>query len=441
MTTEQRDAIVVGGNIAGLTIANLLGHYGYKTTLVERGRSLGGMDASFTNEHGRIFDFGVHALDHNRSEFVSRMFERAVDGRFRRLAKKRAILVRNHLIAYNTPPEGWPAELRAMLKPGRIVDDLGSDSPTRERLGEIYGQAYANFIFDEVLPSYPAEIAQRAFGVDDSKLLVNIYPWFFPKVERRGRDDNAHFKYQTKVRDVGGEYVIYPETGGFAGFANGIAEKARKAGVDIETGATDLEVKLDSTRRYVRSVRANGRILNAPRVYWCGPASVLMQLLGEPAFNATPETFALGSLQFERPLNCEYIEMICGDPEHLIKRASFPGKLQGTTDDTIQIEFYFPKGDTRYGTDKQWWEESWIQSLRRIGIAKPDNKVLDLDLKLFPIHYNSYGIEGKPTPRVVLPEIPADSNLRPVLPSYQRININTRLPLYLKFLADDLTRN
>ena len=56
------------------------------------------------------------------------------------------------------------------------------------------------------------------------------------------------------------------------------------------------------------------------------------------------------------------------------------------------------------------------------------------------MHYNGFGIEGKPTPSVELPDLPADSNLRPVLPSYQHININTRLPLFLQYLTEDLTR-
>ncbi len=440
MTMETRDALVVGGNLAGLTVAYLLGQYGYKTTLIERAPFLGGGDGSFTNEHGRIFDFGMHALDHGRSEFVSRLFEHAVEGKFRRLPKNRAILLRDSLIPYNTGPQDWPDELQALLKPGEIVDDLGSDPPTREALGKIYGPAFAGFIFDEVLSSFPAERKHLEFGVDESQLMTNIYPWFFPKVDRVGRSDSAHTKYQTRIRQDGGEHVIYPETGGFNGFAEGLAQRARDVGVDIEVGAKDLEVEMDPTSRHVRSIVANGRTLHAPRVYWCGPAGVLMGLLDQPVFDAVPETFALGSIQFERPLDCEFIELIGGSPEHLIKRASFPGKLQDGPDDLIQIEFHYPKGDPNYGTEKGWWHESWLNSLRKIGIAQPDNEVKALDLKLIPMHYNGFGIEGKPTPSVELPDLPADSNLRPVLPSYQHININTRLPLFLQYLTEDLTR-
>lgn len=441
---EERDALVIGGNMAGISIAYLLGHLGYRTTLIEAAPFLGGIDGSFKNALGRTFDFGVHALDHGRSPYVTRLMERAVDGRFRRVPKTRALLLRGHLFPYNAPPEDWPHELRALLKSGAIYDDLGAALPTRQRLGEIYGRAFADFIFDEVLASYPAERRQLAFGVDEAALLRNIYPWFFPRVERVARDDNPHYRYQARVRAEGGEHVIYPDSGGFAGFAEGLAERARAAGVEFEVGARDLDVRMDSARRAVERVTANGRAFASPRVYWCGPANVLLDLLGEPSFHAAPETFALGSLQFERPLKCPYLEFIGGDPRHLIKRASCPGKLQGTADDVIQLEYHFPRDDEGaegHGQEKPWWCETWLASLRELGIVQPDNEPLDIDVKLIPMHYNGFGCDGQPTPDVVLPEFPLNTNLKPVLPSYRKININTRLPQYLEFLAHDLAHD
>lgn len=440
--TFERDAVVIGGNSAALSIAYLLGSYGYRTTLVERAPFLGGNDASWKNENGRVFDYGVHALDHGRSEFVTKLFEHAIDGRFRRHPKVRLLLLRGHLIPYNVGPEQWPEDLRALLKSGSIVDDLKGAKPTRAALGRIYGPGFADFIYDEVLASYPAEHAQIDYGVDESELLVNIYPWFFPKVERLTNEvgSDAHQRYQDRVRREGGEHVIYPEEGGFGAFMEGLADKARGLGVEIELGASDLEIDYDPESMSIRSVLANGRRLTSRRMYWCGPPKVLMQMLGEPAFDATPEQFALGSFQFERPLDCDAIEILGGDPRHLMKRVSFPGRLQGGANDLLQIEYHFPKGDARFGQDKNWWYETWLDSLREIGIAQPDNEVVSLDLKLFPIHYNAYGIEGRPSPELELPELPPDTNLKPVASTYRRVNLNTRLPHYLEFLARDLAR-
>ena len=48
-------------------------------------------------------------------------------------------------------------------------------------------------------------------------------------------------------------------------------------------------------------------------------------------------------------------------------------------------------------------------------------------------------IDGVPMPEVDFSgALPPDSNLRPVLPTIRKVNINTRLPQYLEFLAQDL---
>ncbi len=66
-----------------------------------------------------------------------------------------------------------------------------------------------------------------------------------------------------------------------------------------------------------------------------------------------------------------------------------------------------------------------------------NGEVLDFDCKLAPMLYNAYGVEGEPMPEFDFP-VSQDSNLRPVLLTPKKININTRLPEYLRFLSEDL---
>jgi hypothetical protein len=147
----------------------------------------------------------------------------------------------------------------------------------------------------------------------------------------------------------------------------------------------------------------------------------------------------LGSFEFERPLQCEYTELLVGDPEHLISRASFPGKFSRTTDNLVQLEFAYPRQSDRHETKESYWLEKWVASLQRLGIVQPGNAVVDFDLKVVPMMYNSYGIDGVPTPDVNFGDVlPKTSNLRPVLPTVRKVNINTRLPQYLEFLTADL---
>ena len=104
--------------------------------------------------------FGMHALDHMRSEFVTNLLTQAVDGAVRKLPKRRAIVLRGHVIPYNAPADEWPEELRQMMKRGAIEDDLGGAPPTREALAAIYGAEFANMVVDDALTSTPSRASR-----------------------------------------------------------------------------------------------------------------------------------------------------------------------------------------------------------------------------------------------------------------------------------------
>lgn len=437
---ETCDAIVIGANLGGLSISYLLASYGYSVRTIEKAPFIGGIDRSFQNRNGRLFDFGIHALDYMRSEFTTRMMMHAIDHDVFTLERKRGIVHRSHVIPYNADKSDWPDELASMLPSGELFDDLGSGRPTRENLARYYGEAFTDYIFEETLASYPSETRHLDFGVEEWELMVNIYPWFFPRARRTPSDATVSRIYHDKARGGQREILVYPKQGGFGSFAQGFARKIEALGGEIVTGAGDLFVDYDTAAGQVRGVEAAGRRFEAPRVYWCGPVSALGELLGRPCPDVASDVFVLGSLEFESPIQCDYTELIFGDPEHLINRASFPAKFTRTPDNLVQLEFAYPRQSDAYESKESFWLERWVWSLQRLGIVKPENRVVDFDLKLAPMLYNSYGIDGVEMPEVDFSDIlPADSNLRPVLPTIRKININTRLPQYLEFLAKDLT--
>lgn len=438
---EAFDAIVIGGNVAGLVVAYLLANFGYRTALVERAPQLGGKDASFKNRNGRTFDFGLHCLDYLRSEFTTRLFEHVQRGRVHRVERHRAIVLRNHLIPYNALPEEWPGELRGLFPSERIVDELGAEDPTRERIAHTYGAGFADLIFDETLPSYPSDLRHTQFDIAPSRLMVNIYPWFFPRAQRGKLATDASRSYQDEMREQPREYMLYPDAGGFSAFSEALAEQAAQGGAELLVGAEDLEFAFDANGQRVESVRARGRALRAPRIYWCSAPTGLYQTLGLPAPKIAPDTFVLGSFEFERPLSCDYSEIILGDPEHAINRISFPGKLALEKDNLVQLEFSFPTADASWETKPSFWLETWLRSLQRLGIAAGDNRLVDFDMKRVPMYSNVFGVDGVPIPaHDFSARLGPSSNLRPVLPTHLNVNLNTRVPQYLEFLTRDLLR-
>lgn len=434
---DERDCVVVGGNLAGLTVAWLCAELGYDVTLVERGRRLGGMDASFANRNGRVFDHGLHALDHMRSELVTKLFLRVARGAVRRVVRRRGVVLRDHVLPYDAPPERWPAELRALLPQGPLRDELGSAPPTRENLARFYGRPFVDFVFDEVLGSYPSELRHLEFGAEEHQLVTNVYPWFFPAAERAADGATASRAYHERMRGEARELMLYPERGGFGGFADAFRARLEEAGVELLTGADDLSYDVDGTTRSVTAVRTRGRELRGRRVYWCGPPGPLCGLLGRAVPDAKPDWFLLGSFELDEPVRCPYTELIVGAREHRINRISFPAKLGGGRDDLVQVEFAHPRASGDFSEDPGSWLDDWLESLRRLGIVGPTARVVDFDFKRFPTLYNCFGVEGVPMPEVEL-ELPEGSNLRPVLPSIRSINLSTRVPQFLEYVVRDL---
>ena len=437
--SDHKDAIVVGGNVAGLTIAYLLGHLGYDTMLVDRAPTLGGTDSSFTIDSGARFDIGLHALDFMRSEVVTKLFLHVIDGQVHKVRRRRAIVLRNHQIPYNSPAAEWPEELRSMLPKGEIVDTLGGEPPTRENLARYYGREFVDFVFDEVQRSYPSEMRHLEFGVPEHELLTNTYPWFFPRASRETPDGNVSRGYHDKKRRGDSEeWYLYPKEGGFGRFAEAFGEELTAAGVEVKTAVRDLDAVIDPQSKTCTHVLVEGRELTADRVFWCGPVGLLAGKLGMDVPDK-PDQFVLGSFHFEKKLRSDFSELLVGDPEHPINRASFPGVLSGSGQPLVQLEFAFPRADTSWPRDGDAWRERWLDSLDRLGIATRDNPLRGYDFKTFPILYNCYGIEGEPMPEVDFSDIPPTSNLRPVLPSIRNININTRVPQFLRYLVDELS--
>lgn len=437
---QRCDAIVIGGNTAGLIVAYMLGQYGFETRLLEKSPVLGGTDRSFLNRNGRRFDFGLHVLDYMRSEFTTKLYERAVDGAVHKVPRRRGIVLRDHVIPYNAPAEEWPDELRRLLKPGPLVDELGTAPPTRENLTPFYGKAFVDFVFDEVLRSYPAECRHLEFGVEEAALMSGVYPWFFPRARRGRAELNESRAYQDRVRERNEEYLLYPDEGGFGAFAEGFRRKVEALGATVETDVADLELDVEPETKVVRSVLAHGQRWYAPRVYWCAPPEPLCRVLSMPAPDTRPDRFVLGSFELDTRVTCDHTELIVAAVEHLANRISFPGKFTGERDDLVQVEFAFPRGSELAERGEGFWMESWIESLKTLGIVPRGAQVVDFDLKSVPLLYNSYGVEGEPMPDVTF-ELPEGSNLRPVLPTIRNANINARVPQYLRFLADDLAHN
>lgn len=428
--SECVDAIVFGATIRGLVTAHVLDALGYKSIVVDRRPVAGGADASFTAANGAVFEFGMHVLDYNRSALATRLFTRAVEGRVCRTRLARAIVLRGEIMPYAPAVTEMPAAIRGLLVREVIVDDLGDAAPTRSALAAIYGEGFADLIFDEVLPSFPSEARHLAFGVDESELLTNIYPWFFPRVERAGKHGDASRAFHDRLRRGQPQHVLYPETGGFGGFSAGFIEGFDSKRTEVLLGVADLDIVADPALQRIERVRADGREIEARHYFWSDGWPALCGLLGLPCQTVATDRIVLGSFCFDAPVRSDYHELLVGDPGLRINRLYFPSRFQGRDEPRLQIEFAFPAvEEAARGLDADAWCERWLSDLRRLGIIGRSHGVSLFDFKSRRLHFNGFGMEGERLVDADPGLIRSSSNLFPVAPSMANLNLNTHVPM------------
>jgi protoporphyrinogen oxidase len=427
MSDTHFDAVIIGANIRGLVTAHVLTNLGFRVVLLERTQRLGGGDATFTTKAGNRFEFGMHVLDYMRSGVATRIFSDILDGAVHRTTLHRGIVLRGHLMPYAPAPSGMPQELRDMLHSDTLIDDIGDDLPTRARLSRDYGKAFADLIFDEVLPSFPSEHRHRAFGVDEARLLINIYPWFFPRATRTPRSGDASRAFHDKLRAGIPQQILYPKDGGFGSFAAGFVRRLEAGGAEVLVGADDLEVNVEPGTHTVRRVTAKGRTFQARHYFWAAGWPALCRVLDLPCQDVATDCVVLGSFLFDRPLSGEYQEILVGDPTFHINRLYFPARFRESEEPLLQIEFCFPRAEDR-PENPEHWMTLWLEDLKRLGTISDEHEVRDFDFKTVPIHFNSFGMEGVPLEDADPCLIRADSNLHSVVPSMNNLNLNNHVP-------------
>lgn len=436
---EELDAVVIGANMRGLVSAYVLGALGQRTVILERAPRPGGADGSFRTPGGATFDFGLHVLDFMRSPAATRLFQHVARGAVRQTRLRRGIVLRNHVIPYAPTREQLPADIVSLLRDGEIDDDLGDAPPTRERLGGIYGAAYADFIFDEVLPSFPSEHRHHAFGVDEARLLANIYPWFFPRVRRRAKPADESRAFHDRLRDGIPQDVLYPEHGGFGGFAQAFVDALDRRSVELLTDAQDLGIEIEPGTHRIAEVSARGRRFRAPHYFWTASWTGLCATFGLPCQQTATDRVMLGSFVLDTPPASAFDELLVGDPSFACNRVHFPGHFRATDDPLVQVEFAVPvAGD--WGTNAGTWRERWERDLRRLGCLTAGHRVVEFDFKDVAMHFNGFGMEGVALVDADPALLSADTNVRPVVPSLVNLNLNRYVPRAIAYVSDVVSR-
>ncbi len=339
---------------------------GLDTLVFERSPYAGGGVLSIRDDQGNVFDKGYHSLDYGRSEVTTAYFQRLLHGNVRKMELRRGIVLEDELFDYNLPSEAWPETLQRFFDTPLKADGVG-ENQSRDELASVYGKAFTDFAYDEILASYPSKVWAIENGGNPADHIDYVYPWFFPRTARRNKRETETHAYHDKMREVKQE-ILYPVSGGFGAFVSAAEKDIDTRFCEIRTGVGNVNLKFVPGSRHIEGIAVGDELVTANHYFWCAPLPPLLKAMDIGFTAGPPQRLVLGNFAFTETLESEYHEILVGSRAHLINRIGFPGRLSGGRNNLLQVEFYFPEGE--FSLDGDFWESTWMASLEKLGLVE-----------------------------------------------------------------------
>jgi protoporphyrinogen oxidase len=275
--SEQKDFLIVGAGVAGLTFAHSVLGEGKTALVVERNDHVGGLARSF--RYGDFFfDVGPKRFHTEDPEVLSFLLSVLGD---EYLVVDRSSAV--HLFGRYFP---WPLDQRALFRlPFSVMLSAGFDllrrkPPADENSFTEYTRSkYGDTLYRLFFKPYTEKFLQipcESVHVDWAKTGINR-----AVIDKRVKTDSLFDLVKNVLipRPVVTEF-IYPSRGGFGTFCEmlGGAVRARGGGVLLENTVTSISTSGD---RVVEVTLQGGRKLEPGHLIWSGNLGALAKLLGK----------------------------------------------------------------------------------------------------------------------------------------------------------------
>lgn len=375
MRVKKKSVIIFGGGLSGLVTANICSHLGIDSILVENSNSLGGGNKSIKDKEGNVFDYGYHALDHNRSFITTKFFEKILQNNYRKFKLKRGIVIKNHLIPYNEKIDKWPKDLKVLFLK-KLQNDTIEGELNRGEISRVFGKKFTDLAFEDILRSYPSIRWSLENGGKEEDFFGLVYPWFFPKTKKVNQRKSEWDIFHDKMRGDSDHFVLYPKNGGFGRFIEAIYKDIDQKYCKVIKNAKKIEYKTESRTNRFSTVKINGDTYVADTYFWCNSPISLCKILDikiEEAKIGKPQQIVFGNFILKKEIKNEFHEILVGSNQHMINRISFPGKIANTNNKLIQVEYSFPIDTPKY--NRKILRESWVNSLMRLGIITKKDQI------------------------------------------------------------------
>jgi phytoene dehydrogenase-like protein len=343
----NKEVLIVGGGIAGLTAALVLAGQGHSVKLLESALELGGLLRSHARGKWGDFDHGTHVFSETGVAGLDAILfsglrgspdwighEHCTQDIFFSGHRRRSSFLDVRFLGHAVHERAW-REVQALPPPNRESANLS------ESVAAAYGPTLEQHVFGPLmhkmfgarLEELSADAAQL-FGLrrlilgtaEITRELKAAHPW-----------NDARLAFHQLAEGASSTRHFYPTDRGIGLWVEQATARLLSLGVEIMTGIQAFKLELDANGRQVTAiVLSDERRLPCDLLIWSAPAFHLLKLAGlpMPAGVSPPRhrRAMIVDLVLDRPLNSHSHYLTCYEPALRTFRVTNYGALQNAFD-------------------------------------------------------------------------------------------------------------
>jgi protoporphyrinogen oxidase len=402
LTIPSPSAIIVGGGMAGLTLADKLSAAGIRVLLMEKEEKVGGLARSMV--YGDfVFDIGPKRF-HTYSTRVEQYLREVLGSQYLTLGRKSSVFLLGKL-------HQWPLATSSIFKlPQNVLlhclfDLFRKSSFDGKSFSSYIISRYGRTLYEIFFRGYTQKFCHvEPECMHESWARASIHRAI---IDRRYEQGNlfdvarvAFLPKRAKTR------FLYP-MGGMDRFNETVVKRVRSRGGEVRIGT---DARLVGVPGRVPMVQAGEGTIQADRVFWSGPVtSVYEDLIGaKPRGRLKYLSLALFNIEAKHVHHGGNQWTYFSSPHSVLTRTSYPinfdPSLVPPGMGSLTAEITLPEGDQSV----PWgdWEEKVLDELEAADVcARRD--VNDVHRELIPYAYPLYELDYQQRLKAVYSELEA----------------------------------
>ncbi len=391
--------IIVGGGIAGLTLARILGEQGRDVTVLEKEDVVGGLARSF--KYGDfIFDLGPHRF-HTDRPAISDFIGDVLGDEAETIARKSGVWMFNRNFS-------WPLHPSVMFGlPPSVLFRVGLDLITTvyQRREIINFEDYIMNMYGRTLYEvFFKDYTEKFLGLSPSETHVD---WARTGIDRAIIDKRLKMNslmdlvINTLFKPKKETLFIYPKYG-IGVFSQMLADMITGQGNTVVTGtAVDkLKIKDDGDKKRIKAVKAGKTWYEADEVVWTAPLPLLMDLLGEKHDPMCYLALLVFNIELSTPANTPFQWCYFGDKYISFNRVTNPELFSRTVvppgKGSICVEITCRIGDETWNNPEMFYDPV-VSDLVGTGVIDRPSQITGAHLEKVPNTYPVYSLDYRDT--------------------------------------------